>query len=289
MPPGVQGRRCHERLDHAAHQQHEDEPQRHRRGAPSLVRHRLQTGARAGVDPGPEQPEPDPRGDEDRRRLEEAVRQDQPEEQRPPVVLDHQRPDHRDVEDVGQQQVHHRQSEHPERDAERRHPGVVGPHLGGEVRGGVLAVVPLELHVDEPVGLRGRHQRRLHPRVLEQPEDHHRRHRDVDHHRRDPPAPHPVERRRERHAEELPSRATRPCGCPSYACGRGRGRWTGRPRGRRPGPRSGPRTGGWRPPGSRRPLVGLGAAEPASTGRSSSRRQRGPCAATKASMSTRPL
>ena len=200
--PGRQPGGCHERLDHAADQQHQHETESDRGRAAALVRDRLDAGPRTGIDPGPEQPEPHPGGDEDRGELEEAVRQDQPEEQRTPVVLDHQRADHRDVHDVGQQQVHDRQPEHPEGDAQRGHPGVVGPHLRGEVRGGVLAVVPLEVDVDEPVGLRRGHQRRLDAGVLHQPDDHQPRHRDVDEQHGQPPAAHPVERRREGRGQE---------------------------------------------------------------------------------------
>ena len=41
---------------------------------------RLGAGQLAGLDPGPEQPQPDPAGDEDRGELEQAVREDQPPE-----------------------------------------------------------------------------------------------------------------------------------------------------------------------------------------------------------------
>ena len=44
-----------------------------------------------GLDPGPEQPQPDPGGDEDRGQLEQTVRQDQAEEQAAAVVADHDR------------------------------------------------------------------------------------------------------------------------------------------------------------------------------------------------------
>ena len=134
---------------------------------------RLAAGPVARRDPRPEQPQADPGGDEDGRQLEQAVRQDQAEEQLAAVVADHDRADQREVEQVLQQHAEHRQPQHPEGDAERGHPGVVGPHLGGEVRGRRLGVVALEVVVDQLVDLAGVEQRLLDLGVLQQPPHHH--------------------------------------------------------------------------------------------------------------------
>ncbi len=112
----------------------------------------------ARLDPRPEQPQPDAGRHEDRRQLEQPVRQDQPEEVPAVVVADHDRADDGEVRDVLEQQVDHREAEDPERQAQRRHPRVVDPDLEREVRGGVLAVVVLEVLVDELVDLLGRDQ-----------------------------------------------------------------------------------------------------------------------------------
>ena len=70
--------------------------------------------------------------------------------------------------------------------------------------GGVLAVVVLEVVVDQLVDLLRGEQALLDDRVVEQPEDHHAGHDDVDRHRGDPPPAQPVERGREAVHEEQP-------------------------------------------------------------------------------------
>ena len=110
-------------------------------------------GQVAGFDPRPEQPEADAAGDEDGRQLEQAVRQDQPPEQLAAVVAHHDRPDDRQVGDVVEEHLHQRQAEDAQAQAQRGDPGVVDPDLRGEVAGGVLAVVALEVVVDQLVDL----------------------------------------------------------------------------------------------------------------------------------------
>ena len=122
-------------------------------GRAALAGERLRAGQLARLHPRPEQPQPGAAGHEDRGELEQAVREDQAPEVRTVVVADHDRADDRQVGDVLEEQVDHGQPEHPERDAERRDPGVVDPDLRREVAGGVLAVVVLEVVVDQLVDL----------------------------------------------------------------------------------------------------------------------------------------
>ena len=81
-------------------------------------------------------------------------------------------------------------------------PGVVDPHLRGEVAGGVLAVVALEVVVDQLVDLARRQQALLDVGVVEQPPHHHGGDHDVGRQAAEPPVPQPVERGREAVGEE---------------------------------------------------------------------------------------
>ena len=107
-----------------------------------------------GLDPRPEQPQPDAAGDEDRGQLEQPVREDQPPEVAAVVVPGHDRADdRRGSRCSGTAGTTTGKPEHAQRQAERGDPGVVDPHLGGEVLRGVLAVVALEVVVDQLVDL----------------------------------------------------------------------------------------------------------------------------------------
>ena len=251
--PGRQPRRGHEGLDDAADEQHQHQPERDGGRGPALVRERLARGSRR---PGSTQDQnsrsPTPAATNTAVSSSRPCGRIRPKNSAPRSCWIISAPITATLRDVAEQQPDHGQPEHPEGDAERRDPGVVGPHLGGEVRGGVLAVVALEVDVDEPVGLPGRDQRRLHAGVLQQPRIitaatptltaivviHQRRC------GRARPGTSPVRNR--------PRRATTSCGCPSCGCGPGRAAREVGDQARRPGPRSGPPTGGWRPPGSRR-------------------------------------
>ena len=68
------GRGRHERLDAAADRQHADQAERDGAGGPALAGEGLGPGEVAGLDPRPEQPQPDAAGDEDRGQLEQPVR-----------------------------------------------------------------------------------------------------------------------------------------------------------------------------------------------------------------------
>ena len=123
-------------------QQHQHQPERDRGRAATLVRQRLRAGAAARGRPttrtaaAPPRRRRRPRSAPACRAAGSARRTASPRSCwiiSAPItatlrMLLNSRPDHR-------------QAEHAEGDAQRRHPGVVGPHLGGEVRGGVLAVV----------------------------------------------------------------------------------------------------------------------------------------------------
>ena len=84
-------------------------PERDGAGGAALPGDRLGAGQVARLDPGPEEPQPDCRGDEDRGQLEQAVREDQPPEVAGAVVAGHDRADDREVGDVLEQQVDHRE------------------------------------------------------------------------------------------------------------------------------------------------------------------------------------
>ena len=193
------------------------------------------------------------------------------------------------LSDVVEQQVDHRQAEDAERDAERGHPGVVDPDLGGEVAGGVLAVVVLEVVVDQLVDLRGRQQALLDLRVLEQPPaSSPRSRRTLAASVPEPPPAQPVERRREPLGEERRHAAP---GADPGAGRRGCGPGPAARTGRRPATASGRRRADDGQVGgdllvALDQLVALGAAQPAPAGpapraaatraRARARRRRGP-------------
>ena len=108
---GSRGRR-HERLDHAADEQHRDQAERDRARRTPLAGQGLGAGQRARLDPGPEQLEPDAGGHEHRGQLQQSVRQQQAPEVPAVVVADHDRAEDRDVRHVLEQQVDHREPEH---------------------------------------------------------------------------------------------------------------------------------------------------------------------------------
>ena len=155
-----------------------------------------------GLDPRPEQPKPHPTGNEHRGQLEQPVRQDQAEEQRAPVVAEHQRGRDADVDHVGADQQQHRQAEHPEGDAQRRHLGVVDPHQGSELAVRELGVVVLEVGADVRLDLGRRHLAGPHLGVADRPPGDEGGQGHAHQGRGPPPPPGAVERRREGAGEE---------------------------------------------------------------------------------------
>src|SRR5690606_16687983 len=157
-PPGD------EALDQPGGDEGEHQPQRDDAGAPGLLAERPAPGAVAGVDHGPAEPEPGGAGDHDRRQLEQAVGEDQPEEPAQLPGVGEQPAGHPDVGAVVRQ---HEDGRHAQQDAGGEggdgHLDVVDGDRGGELRRRVGGVVGLEvvLQVGGAGGLGGEGVQRL--------------------------------------------------------------------------------------------------------------------------------
>ena len=137
------------------------------------------------------------------------MRQDQPEEKRTSVVVNHDRANDCQVESVLEQQIDHREAQDAQCDTDGCQPGVVRPDQRCEVRRRELAVVVLEVGVDKLVNLRWGHKRGLELRVRKEPPSDDQRHRDVNRSGEDPPPPGPVQGCGKGIGEEGPQ--VRPC------------------------------------------------------------------------------
>ena len=182
----------HERLDHPAQQQEDDEAEGDAEGgAPSAPRACTRAGTR--LDPRPEEPSPTPAAT--KRQVSSSIPCGamRPKKGAAPVP-DHDRADDRDVEHVHGEHVEHGQAEDARGHAQRGQPEVVGPDAQRERRRGVLAVVVGEVVLDELADLLGRGERALDGGVLHQPPAHGDGQQDVDDEDGDPPPADPVQR-----------------------------------------------------------------------------------------------